>query len=269
MSVKIGFDIGGTSMRVASVSENGIGVVLKANTPQSPKEAALKLIALIHEAADGLPVEAIAGGCPGTIEKNNRILRNPNLEEWVGFELGSHIKEEFKDASLAIENDADLAGLGEATYGSGVDKKIIAYVGIGTGVGTTRIVSGVIDAHRFGFEAGHQILDVAAGTTLEETVGGRFVAEKYGMHPRDVPRREYDKLTPFLVAGLYNSILHWSPDVLILGGSMMNEENGFRVADVQAALERLPKHFPTLPEIKKASLGDSAGLHGARALLFL
>ncbi|MBI3573865.1 ROK family protein [Candidatus Kaiserbacteria bacterium] len=265
--MNIGFDIGGTNTRVAEIAVNGVQNIFRIETPEDPVAGAEQLIALIRQSAGDNPVNLIVGGCPGTIKDDDVILRNPNRSRWAGYALGSALKRAFIGASVTIRNDADMAGLGEAHYGAGKEYDIVAYMGIGTGVGTTRIVSGTIDRARFGFEAGHQIIDIQAGKTLEGLIGGRYVALRTGLHPKDVPRNEYERMTPILAVGIYNAILHWSPDVFVLGGSMMNEESGFRLSEVVKAVHALPTHSPEWPAILSSTLGNTAGLHGARAML--
>lgn len=264
--MQIVFDIGGTNMRVARVDGDVVLDPARRPTPEEPEAGIAQLIALIDETASGRAVERIAGGIPGVPSEDGAVLCAAHLPQWTGAPLGARLSERF-GARVTVRHDADLAGLGEAVYGAGRGARVVAYAGIGTGVGMSRIVGGVIDAGRYPPEAGHQIVQVENSATLEDLVGGRSVSKKFGMHPRDVPRSAYDEMTPVLAAGLYNTILHWTPDVLVLGGSMMNEENGFKLGAVAEALKKLPTFHPALPELKTAQLRDNAGLEGARVLL--
>ncbi len=263
----IGFDIGATNTRVASVSTQGLGRVAKKPTPKDPLEALALLSTLCIETASGDHIERVIGGIPGIPGKDGEVLNAPNLPKWKGFPLGADLSE-LLGVPVRVFHDTDLGALGEAHYGAGKGAEVLAYVAVGTGVGVSRIIRGKIDIAAFALEAGHQILDVQRRRALEEMISGLAISERFGMHPKDVPRSAYDELTPTLAVGLYNMILHWSPHVLVLGGSMMNEKNGFRVGDVVKALHTLPKFFPEFPEVRAGVLGDSAGLHGARAVLF-
>ena len=66
--------------------------------------------------------------------------------------------------------------------------------------------------------------------------------------------------------GVHNTILHWAPDVVVLGGSMFND-TGISVDRVRAHLADITKKIPTLPELKHGALGDIGGLWGGLALL--
>lgn len=263
--MKIAFDIGGTNMRVASIIGGDLGKIEKKRTPKDPKEGVLQFAELVRACAPGEAMEAAAGGFPGAVPEG--IVRlSPNLPQWEGFALATEFSKAL-GCSVSMRNDADLATLGEAVYGAGKGKRIVAYIGVGTGVGGGRVTDGAIDASAFSLEPGHQILDMRDKKDVEALVSGRAFEKRFGVHPKDAPREAYVEMTPVLALALYNTIVHWSPEVLILGGSMMNEENGYRLEDIRRALEALPRTVPHLPELRLAEFKDTAGLHGARALL--
>ncbi len=266
--MQIAFDIGGTNTRIATITPDGIGPVRKEPTPSSLEETCSLLISMIRNQAERQSVAEIVGGIPGTVGPDGTMLVVPSsFVEGNGFPFAARLSEAFPGARVSVKNDASMAGLGEALYGAGKGFDIVVYVGLGTGVGTARIVSGTIDRYRYGFEAGNQILDAWKGIRLGDIADGKDLAKRYGLAPADLPREVYDEVTPILAAGLFNMLLHWSPDVLILGGSLMNEENGYRLEDVKDALARIPQRFPELPAVVKSELGDSAGLWGAKAEL--
>ena len=74
----------------------------------------------------------------------------------------------------------------------------------------------------------------------------------------------WDKLAKFLAYGLNNTIVYWSPDIIVLGGSMMKEV-GIPVPAVRKHLSEILKIFPTIPQIEKAELADFGGLYGSLA----
>ncbi|MBI2612632.1 ROK family protein [Candidatus Kaiserbacteria bacterium] len=264
--VHVGFDVGATNMRIARVMARGIREARRVATPSDVHEGVRLLARLIRECAEGEPLAAIAGGVPAVVSEGH-MYRAPNLEGWTNFDLRDALSREL-GAVVKIHNDADLAALGEATYGAGRGMRVVAYVGVGTGIGTARIVDGHIDGGAFDLEAGHQILDVKGTQTLESLVSGGAFMKRFGVQGKDAPRDIFEENVPLLAAGIYNIILHWSPEVVVLGGSMMNEDSGYRLADVAAALEKLPAIYPKVPEVCLAQLKDDAGLHGARALFF-
>ncbi len=260
---RIVFDIGGTKMRVAKVEDGALGVMSIAATPTSAVEGLSALKSAILSIAGGEEIEAIAGGVPGVME-NGVLFRMPNLPAWEGMRL----LEELKTLATHVEirNDSALACLGEAVYGAGKGAHIVAYIGIGTGVGGARAVSGVLDETSYNFEPGQEVI-TEKGETLNDLVSGGALARESGVHASELPASEYEKRLAYLATGIVNVLVFWSPDVLVLGGSLMNEETGYRLEPLIAMVKEKQHMFPKLPEIRVSALGDINGLMGAVALL--
>lgn len=171
-------------------------------------------------------------------------------------------------APVHLENDTALVGLGEAVYGAGKGAAICVYYTVSTGVNGVRIVDGHIDASRQGFEVGGQYLSTATvPTTLEDLVSGTAISKRFGMHPKSIPSDDpiWEDLARLLAIGIHNTILHWSPDRVVIGGSMMNEV-GIPVPRVEAHVRELLRKFKTTPDIVHSSLESVGGLWGALAL---
>jgi glucokinase len=266
MNTHIALDIGGTTLRVAR-AENGIlADVRRASTPQKPTEALAVLGDLIAEVSLGRTPERVLGGVAGVVTEDGVIVSSPHLPAWNGFELAAGLSERFS-CPIELHNDVELATLGEALHGAGQGARIVAHLRLGTGVGGSRVVDGALEKHAYGFEPGHQVIDVASGGTLESFVGGAALAERFGKDPREIAAQDYQAAVPALAAGIWNAILLWSPDVVVLGGSLVNDANGFHMEDVRSAVEKFRSVLPALPEIRMGALGDDAGLHGAAVLL--
>lgn len=263
----IAFDIGGTSMRVAALSAEGIEEVKKVPTPQDPSEGIVLLSELVKQCAGGEKIEAVAGGFPGSI-MDGLVYDSPNLPKWGTYAFEAELSKALEGTTVSVCNDADLAGLGEAVFGAGKGKRIVAYIGVGTGVGGGRIVERKIDTGAYGLEPGHQIVNVEGLKDLESYVSGRAFEKRFGVHPKDAPQSGYEEMTPVLAVGLYNTILHWSPDILVLGGSMIVGVNGYHLDGIKEALQKISTRLPVMPEITMAKCKDAAGLQGARTLLF-
>lgn len=257
------FDIGGTSMRMAQGGNDAISGIRKVPTPEDPYAAVTLLVSYAKEEIRSL--EAVSGGVAGLIE-GGVVRRSPHLSSWNGFPFASALAEALM-VPVEVRNDAELAALGEAVYGAGKAYRLVGYLGIGTGVGGAHVEDKRIAPHASGFEPGHQILDIDTGATFEALVSGSALAAAFGKPAHLLPRKVYDDLAPTLVTGIYNVLLAWSPDVLVLGGSLMNDENGYRVDDVRELLERIPGALPEMPAIAHAALGDQNGLYGALALV--
>lgn len=260
------FDIGGTSMRLASSDGKKIIKLVKAPTP-SKFGAALKTFAKLAGELKIKSLKAAAGGLAGPFNKQTgQLLIPPNLPLW----RGKNVKKEFQKilkVPVFLENDAALAGLGEAHFGAGRDKNIVAYLTISTGIGGARIVNGKIDANALGFEPGVQILDIASQSTFENYASGKALQKKYKTLPSDIKNKKIWQQEAYALAcGLANVIALWSPEIVVLGGGVILT-TPLSLKLVGQNLKKVLKIFPKHPPIKKAQLEDKSGLYGA--LVFL
>lgn len=256
------FDIGGTKSRFALSKDNeSFDNPTIVETPDNFSDAISLIEKTFNEIVSGTAIKASAGGIAGVLdERKSILLSSPNLVGWVQKPLKERLGEVFK-ANTYLENDADFAGLGEAIYGAGRSFNIVAYITVSTGIGGTRIIDGKIDRAVFGFEPGHQYIQ--KDVDLEDLVSGGAIEEKYQMKAEDI-QDEYiwDQLAKDLAYGLHNTIVHWSPDVLVLGGGMM-KEGSISINKVEEYLKDIMKIFPNPPQIKSAELGEKSALFGA------
>jgi len=266
------FDIGGTKMRVAISNDlKKISDTKKFSTPKNPIEGMALIIKAVKDLA-GEEISAIAGGIRGILnETKTGIIQDGALSSWVDFDVVGALTTEFS-VPVYLENDAALAGLGEAHYGAGQGIDILVYHTISTGVGGVKISYGKIDESSMGFEPGHQILDIDRTIlgpdivpTLQNLVSGTAVEERMGMKPYEIPQSDvlWDELAGYLAQGIRNSILYWSPEVIVLGGSMMVGDPKIPIEAVRKATVEALDNFVPCPFITTAALLDDAGLYGA------
>lgn len=219
-------------------------------------------IAVIKSATKGQKITRIAGGVAGPLDKEKTMLiKSPHIGGWVGKPLKQRLTEIF-EAQVLLENDTALVALGEATTGAGVGKNIVAYLGIGTGVGGARIVNGSIDQNALGFEPGHQTVVIDGNPChcggkghLETYVAGGYLNKNTA---------DWDQVAKYLAVGLNNTIVHWSPDIVVLGGSVMQS---IPIIQVKNYLKENLIIFPQVPDIVLSKLGNEAGLHGGLTIL--
>jgi fructokinase len=105
--------------------------------------------------------------------------------------------------------------------------------------------------------------------TLENLVSGRAVEDRTKTKPYDIPQDDviWDELAGYLAQGLRNTVLYWSPEAIILGGSMITGEPNIPIEAVRRATVAVLDGVVPCPFITTAKLGDEAGLYGALALL--
>lgn len=256
------FDIGGTKIRLAvSTDHQTLSEPIAISTPTDFDQAMTQFQAAAEKLTQQHKLLACAGGVRALDPTKTTLLKHPHLPLWEGQPLKERLLK-LLNCPVYLENDAAMAGLGEALKGAGQGKKIVAYLTIGTGVGGARIIDGQIDQASLGFEPGHQIIEShPQPTDLESLIAGSALEKKYHQKPEEIDNpKVWEEVVRNLAIGLNNIIVEWSPEIIILGGSVTNK---IPFEKLQAELSQILKIFPTPPPIVKASLGDSAGLVGA------
>ena len=271
------FDIGGTNTRV-SISEDlkTYAEPIKFKTPNDFKEGIEKIVEATKQLCKVTDIRGMAGGVRGLLsEDRSMIADDVVLSKWVEKPLQQSLEKKLK-TKVIIENDAAVVGLGEWHYGAGQGSEIMVYHTVSTGVGGAKIESGQIDDYHLGFEPGRQILDIDRTIlgedvlpTLENLVSGAAVEERTGSKPYDIPQSDaiWDQLALYLAYGLRNTVLYWSPDLIVLGGSMIVGDPRILLKDIQKHTEEVLGEEVPCPLIKDAELADEGGLYGAMALL--
>lgn len=271
------FDIGGTKTRVgASFDGTTLSEVASFYTPNKPEDGIKKIIETIAEFDNTDTVTVISGGIRGVLNEERRgIAHDDVLDTWIDFDIVEALSKKIQ-VPIHLENDAALAGLGESHFGAGKGVDLVVYHTVSTGVGGVRISHGVIDEASAGFEPGHQVLDIDRTIlgddiepTLENLVSGTALEKRLGVKPYDIPQEDviWEELAGYLAQGLRNTILYWSPEAIILGGSMIIGDPKIPLESIRKATVEVLDSFVECPFITTASLGDEAGLYGALALI--
>lgn len=268
------FDIGGTSLRVAT-SDNLKKLedpVLLA-TPQDYKEGLTLLSQTFNDLTRDKKIVGAAGGIAGPLNsEKSQLVASPHLPDWANRPIQKDLEKILK-APVQLQNDSALVGLGEAVFGAGRDTEIVVYVTVSTGLGGSRFVNGKIDANSMGFEPGHQIISLTSPHWinnnklgyLEDYVSGKAILKRYKKNPQDISDPKiWDEAAKMLAIGLNNMIVHWSPECIVLGGSTMKK---IPLESVRKYTKDALRIFPTPPKICRAELGNFGGLYGAMAYL--
>jgi predicted NBD/HSP70 family sugar kinase len=273
------FDIGGTKTRIGITNDLETLEQIKSFGTKKDFSAAMSLmIEEINKLVGESKLQGIAGGIRGVLnEEKSGIQKDPGgvLSNWEMKSVTDELSGYFKVPAI-LENDSAIAGLGEAVFGGGKELSIVAYHTISTGVGGVRVVDGLVDKACYGFEPGHQILDVDrtilgedVKPTLENLVSGTALESRVGMKPYDIPQSDtiWNELAGYLAQGLRNTTLYWSPDVIVLGGSMIIGDPKILIEDIRKHTVEVLDGLVPCPYITAAKLGDEAGLYGAMAML--
>src|SRR5882724_11874405 len=176
MQLFVGIEIGGTKLQLVTGDETGKIVDRR------------KLVVEVKEGAQGIRKqientlsELLAGRKPGAVGvgfggpvdwKTGKICRSHQIEGWADFDLPAWLQP-LAAAPVFVENDANVAALGEARHGAGAGFNPAFYVTLGSGVGGGLIVNENLyhGASPGEAEIGHIRLD-RNGTTLESRCSG-------------------------------------------------------------------------------------------------
>lgn len=174
-----GIEIGGTKLQVVLGDDRGsihkrISHIIRA------QEGASKIRELIEKELSQLaPLDAIGVGFGGPVNRNTgEVWTSYHVEGWTGFDIRGWLHE-VTGAVVALENDANVAALGESIAGAGKDHKVVFYATLGSGVGggvciDKEIYHGKLPGE---VEFGHVRLD-KSGRTVQELCSGWAVNER-------------------------------------------------------------------------------------------
>jgi len=292
-------DIGGTKIAVGMIDESG-RVCSRLESPTEPDRgyasALDRITAMLRESARkaGCEITGIGIGSTGPIHPMTGEFGNVNFfPAWEGENPVRDLEEQFH-VTAAMENDADAAALGEAGWGAGRNKSRLIYVTVGTGIGAGvlldgRVYRGVRDSHP---EIGHHLVDPSGpacvcgfhGCWESLAAGPAMVSWLQSIAPPDYPRlsgltakricelacqgdplarKAVERETYYLGLGLANLVTLFSPDAIVLGGSVMKSANLF-LDGIRNLVQESCKLVPSEhTEISLASLGDDSNLIGA------
>ena len=144
----IGFDIGGTNLRCGLISEEG-KIIAFYTQPTGAQRGVEKLIQeiisqvkRIEKEHSEIPIAGIGIGIAGILKPIQGIVCfSPNLPGWRQIPLLKMLRQSIP-YPIFIENDANLAALGEAWQGAGRGEKNFFLLTLGTGIGGGIIYQG-------------------------------------------------------------------------------------------------------------------------------
>ncbi len=172
MTCAIGFDLGGTFFKVGLF--NGSELISFDKVPSGVENGPETFVSRLAQAGEHLIHKyqldreslAIGLGTPGIWDqKKNVVIGNsPNIPWLIGLPVAQRVREAL-GAPVVGMNDAKLQALAEAVYGAGRGRKVILFLGLGTGVGGAVVINEEIylGANGLAGELGHISMDLRAG----------------------------------------------------------------------------------------------------------
>lgn len=177
----IGIDVGGTTIKVGVVDDNGRSLskcVVPTEAKQPPEVGMANLERCVRDAVQqsGLTMDemhSVGLATPGTMDIAGGMLLTPgNLPAWHGFQIRQHVQNRLQKKTV-LQNDANAAAFGEFWVGTAHDAPSTVMWTLGTGVGCGIIIHDVIieGQHSHGGESGHMIVQMDGGRL---NVDGRY-----------------------------------------------------------------------------------------------
>ncbi len=242
--------------------------------------------------------QAIGVGYGGPVDwRTGRIAKSYHIEGWSDFPLGEWLTE-ISGLPSFVENDANVAALGEATHGAGAGFNPVFWVNIGSGVGGGLVSNGTLyhGATPGEVEIGHVRLD-REGTIVEDRCSGwnidRRVLREIAGAPHsplaqlvaangagcearhlglaiaqgdEIAHRILDDALGWLAFGLSHVVQLLHPEVIVVGGGLSLIGEPVRAGLALALPRFVMDAFLPGPQIVLAKLREDAVPVGALAL---
>ena len=308
----IGIDLGGTFIKGGIVDDTG-NILIRDKVPtQSEKgsgRVALNIANLCKTLLKNVNMTAsdivgIGMGVPGMIDSAKGEVVYSNNLGWEHFFISKEVEKQ-TGLPVKIENDANVAALGETKFGCGKAYKNTVMLTLGTGVGGGIIIDGkLFEGNRSaGAELGHSVI-VAGGeqctcarkgcleayasatalirdtkramqankdSKMWEIASLDNVTGKTAFDYKDIDesaRKVVDGYIEKLGVGITNLANEFRPEAVILDGGVCAQGDNL-IKPLQEFVDREIFAGYKGPQVKilTATLGNSAGILGAAALL--
>lgn len=154
---RYGIDLGGTNIKLGRVEDGKVVKRMEVPTEHDAEACLATLAAKIQELSEGETPQNVGIGLPGVIDAaRTRVLDSPNLLFLQDLQITSKLSDAC-GCPVQLENDANVAALGEARCGAGQEFEDFLFVTIGTGIGGGLLLGGelFIGPGGMGGEFGH------------------------------------------------------------------------------------------------------------------
>ncbi|MCL2333098.1 MAG: ROK family protein [Actinomycetia bacterium] len=262
----LGIDVGGTKIAAGLVDSRG-RILADQRTATPLGQGAYAVIDAIIGCARAIIGDAarsdFAGvglGLPAQVDYGRQEIEFSELVPLAGTDVRTLVASEL-GLSVTIDNDANLAALGERRFGAAQTVDDFVMLTLGTGVGGGLFLGGQLYRGAFGLagEIGHMTLDMGGPDCL---CGATGHFETLFMEGRTLSER-----TEVLAAALVGIINIFNPRLILIGGGI-GQSNGELVRGAAELATRHAMAGRKYLQIIQATLGNDAGVLGGAALAF-
>jgi glucokinase len=296
----LALEIGGTKLQLV-VGDEAQKVIERKKLAVEPARGAVGIREQIELELPGLlkgrKLAGVGVGFGGPVDwRTGSVARSHQIAGWSGFDLKDWLQG-LAQARAVVDNDANVAALGEALHGAGRGFNPVFYVTLGSGVGGGLISNGAIyhGATPGEAEVGHLRLD-RMGTTLESRCSGwavdRRIRELKVSHPTSAlctmigpaaggeakylapalargdaaAKKLLSDLAEDLAYGLSHVVHLFHPEIIILGGGLSGVGEPLRAAVARALPSFVMDVFQPGPRVALSELAEDAVPVGGLAL---
>lgn len=277
-------EAGGTKMVCAVGDETGKIYEQISIPTRTPDVTIPELIDYFQER----DVEALGIACFGPVELDRKapnygFITTSTKLPWINFDMVGSFQRAL-GCPIGFDTDVNGSVLGEVTFGQAKGKSCVMYITIGTGVGAGIYIEGRLLHGMLHPEAGHVLIERRSGdkyegkcpyhkNCLEGMAAGPAIEERWGKKAVELAdRREvWDLEADYIAQALTGYILTLSPEMIILGGGVMHQEQLFPMIR-EKVLKKLGGYLQS-EELKDmehyivpASLHDDQGIMGCLEL---
>lgn len=191
----VGIDMGASHLSII-LTDFGAQVIDEIEVPFSVADGPEICIGLANSLMDDLlkknqlsiaSISALGLGVPGPIaSESGMVFAPPIMPGWDGYPIQANLEERW-GLPVSLNNDAELGALGEWAYGVGRGENHLAYIKVGTGIGSGLLLNGQIYRGATGSagEIGHltieengPLCDCGNSGCLEALAGGKAIARQ-------------------------------------------------------------------------------------------
>jgi glucokinase len=288
-----GFDLGGTQLKFGIVDQAGDLIFKDSVDTPSTIDGLMELLKTTWQGLRGGAAGSITAcgfGFPGIFSfRERKILKSPNYPGLDHFDLFGALSR-FIEVPFWVDNDANLAAFGEWACGAGRGTQSLVLLTIGTGIGSGIILEGKLWHGKCGFagELGHVVVNPEGeickcgvrGCLETESAAPKIVkyyleirkikenisAEKIFRRAKEgeaAARQSFSRAGYYLGIGLGIVINFLNPEMIILGGGVMNSGEYLLAPALEEARKRSYEASFACCKIERAVLGNDAGVIGA------
>ena len=277
-------EAGGTKMVCAIGDETGKIFDKVSIATGTPETTIPKLIAYFEDKK----VAALGIASFGPVELDKKAAKYGYITTstkfaWQNYDLVGSFQRALH-CPIGFDTDVNGAVLGEVTFGAAKGKNCVMYLTIGTGIGAGIYIEGKLLHGMLHPEAGHVLIQKRSNdhyegkcpyhkNCLEGLASGPAMEERWGQKAALLTDREevWELEADYIAQALTDYIMTVSPEMIILGGGVMHQEQLFPLirTKVQAYLGGYLK-APELADMEQyivpASLHDDQGIMGCLEL---